>query len=628
MFYLKRKLKKIYQVGPRECWRIVSNRSLIHRFVQKNKQHALQKNAAINWQDFESKYVINCVQFFEQLKKNNLIFLNDYLKDITSNEILNTANNIVQNRWLLFNESIIFKSKDRWHTDFLLKKNDATDCVFDPDMYFNEIQIIAGKSDRHVKDVRVVWELNRLQMLVQLGQAFKLTGDEKFVDYFQELIIDWCNQNAYLLGVNWLCPMEVGIRAINLIIAFDYFKHAHIDNNFWQQYICLLYDHMNYLENTWEYYDGRTSNHYLSDLVGYFYLTWFFGDLHGMQKKQDWVVSEVLKEFEKQIQLDGTSYEGSTSYHVLVTELFYLFYLLCDQLHISLPQSFMQTLAKMFDFIDACNVNTKDMITIGDSDSGKVLYCGLPYRIVQQMKNRLDRHELQHFVDFGLSILKNRTWHVSLRHHVYNNRQPSGHFHNDVGSVTLAIDGIPILVDPGSYCYTASAKWRNFFRSVEQHNVMFFKGTEQADFDERLFALSLPEKKYIHYDDDKILKESHILYDNVGLTLNRELKIEEKALFIYDSLNESSKMNSDLVPVLNFVFSPKIVLQKEQDSWLIMYRNKVLCMLETELKFEQYNGWVSDVYGKKNDAICLRAKVPLTLKEQYVSCFRLPNSIV
>jgi hypothetical protein len=628
MLHIKRKLKKIYQVGPKECWRIFSNCSLVRKFAKKNKQRALQKNAATNWQDFESKYAINFIQFFENLKKNNLIFLDDYFKDITPNEILHVASDIVQNRWLLFDQQIIFEGKDRWHTDFLLKKNNDVDCVFDPDMYFNEIQITAGKSDRHVKDVRVVWELNRLQMLVQLGQAFKLTHDKQYVDSFQKIIIDWYDQNAYLLGVNWLCPMEVGIRAINLIIAFDYFKHAHIDNDFWQQYVCLLYDHMDYLEHNWEYYDGRTSNHYLSDLVGYFYLIWFFGDLHGMQKKQNWVVSEILKECEKQIQLDGTSYEGSTSYHVLVTELFYLFYLLCDQLNISLPQSFMQALTKMFDFIDACNVNTKDMITIGDNDSGKVLYCTLPYHIVQQMKDRLNQNELQHFVGFGLSILKNRTWHVSLRHHVYNNKQPSGHFHNDVGSVTLAIDEIPILVDPGSYCYTASAKWRNFFRSVEQHNVMFVKGFEPVNFDERLFALSLPEKKYMHCDNNKILKESHKLYDKVELILNREVKIGKKSLFIYDSLHGSSKINSDLIPVLNFTFSPKIMLQKGQGSWLIMYKDELLCMLETELQFEQYDGWVSDVYGRKIATICLRAKVPLNQKGQYVSCFRLPNSIV
>jgi hypothetical protein len=51
-------------------------------------------------------------------------------------------------------------------------------------------------------------------------------------------------------------------------------------------------------------------------------------------------------------------------------------------------------------------------------------------------------------------------------------------------------------------------------------------------------------------------------------------------------------------------------------------------MLETELQFEQYDGWVSDVYGRKIATICLRAKVPLNQKGQYVSCFRLPNSIV
>ena len=36
-------------------------------------------------------------------------------------------------------------------------------------------------------DVRVVWELNRLHFLVDLGKAYRLTGDRKYVLKFREL---------------------------------------------------------------------------------------------------------------------------------------------------------------------------------------------------------------------------------------------------------------------------------------------------------------------------------------------------------------------------------------------------------------------------------------------------------
>jgi hypothetical protein len=45
-----------------------------------------------------------------------------------------------------------------------------------------------------------------------------------------------------------------------------------------------------------------------------------------------------------------------------------------------------------------------------------------------------------------------------------------GHFHNDQLSVDLQIDGRPVLIDPGTYIYTANPARRNEFRSVRVHN--------------------------------------------------------------------------------------------------------------------------------------------------------------
>ena len=134
---------------------------------------------------------------------------------------------------------------------------------------------------------------------------------------------------------------------------------------------------MTYLENNWEYYDSRTNNHYLSNLVAYLYLCWFFGDLPGIDKKRAWVVQEILSEFEKQVFAEGTSYEGSTHYHVLVTELFYHAHLLFQEMNIHVPEHFQTTLSRMFDFINWCTVNDGIIVAIGDNDSGKVLYYGL-----------------------------------------------------------------------------------------------------------------------------------------------------------------------------------------------------------------------------------------------------------
>lgn len=580
-----RKLKKIYQIGPRECMRILANRTIIKRFAQQQKQAAIAKKIATTWDVFIKTHP-------DFTFKNNFLFLGAFAEHIDQEDVLACANNLLHNKILLFEQEIFFEGDNRWHIDFLLKKENGTDCSFDPEAYFDDIEITVGRTHERVKDIRVVWELSRLHLLMPLGKAYVLTKNKEYADCFQALIIDWCNQNPYLLGVNWMCPMEVGIRAINLIIGYTYFKDAEIDQPVWQKYVCLLYDHMQYLEHTWEYYDGRTSNHYLSDLVGYFYLCVFFN------KKYDWVVKEILVEFDKQIFADGMSYEGSTAYHVLVTELFNLFTLLCEQEGVNLPQAYYQKYQRMVEAVAACTINDRDMVTIGDNDSGKVLWTGfLPYMFSKTQTNL--PQERTDFVQFGLAVVQKEGWHVSLRQHSYNSKQPSGHFHTDVGSVTLALNGIPILVDPGSYCYTASAFWRNYFRSASVHNAISIKGKEPVEFDERLFSLNVPVNNYVIAEDEKNLYATHRLYIKEGLNVTRSIKVEKNIIEITDFTSRSSDKVEDLLLFFNFTFAPDIILQKIKTGWLISGKFGPICLFESDLIFELESGWVSHNYGSK-----------------------------
>ena len=59
-----------------------------------------------------------------------------------------------------------------------------------------------------------------------LGKAYEYTNEQMYVDAFQRYVTDWLDSNPYLCGINWQCPMEVGIRAINWIVAWEFFKYA------------------------------------------------------------------------------------------------------------------------------------------------------------------------------------------------------------------------------------------------------------------------------------------------------------------------------------------------------------------------------------------------------------------
>src|SRR5690606_13169242 len=73
-------------------------------------------------------------------------------------------------------------------------------------------------------DVKVPWELARMQHLSALGWGYAIKKDSLFVTEFQNQILDFIAANPPRYGVNWVCTMDVGIRIANWLFAYDLFK--------------------------------------------------------------------------------------------------------------------------------------------------------------------------------------------------------------------------------------------------------------------------------------------------------------------------------------------------------------------------------------------------------------------
>ena len=248
-----------------------------------------------------------------------------------------------------------------WHFDF------KTGYKWNPRKFYKEIEIPCDKAD-----IKVPWELSRFQHSVVLGQAYWLTEDEKYADEFVRQASDWINHNPPKLGVNWTCTMDIAIRAVNWCWGYCFFKDSRaFTDDFLIKFLKSILLHgrhiMANLERGWS---GINSNHYLSDIVGLVYLGLVFSEFKEAKKWREFGIKELVKEMKKQVYPDGVDYEGSVSYHRLVTELFLSATLLCLKNGITFPGWYMERLEKMIEFVMYYTKPNGSSPQIGDNDDG------------------------------------------------------------------------------------------------------------------------------------------------------------------------------------------------------------------------------------------------------------------
>jgi len=610
--------KKMYSLGFKQSASVIGNRLLNIYHEMYWRQLVKNEKAHHSWSDIRKiSRIKNFKEYFKTVSNYSFFSFENIAQDIlcSKKELLSLADEYTQNCFdLLGSEKQCF-SKIPWHSDFRLARNTSlSECSFDKDTFYKDFVISDGQNG-FVKDIKIPWELSRCYHFFVLGKAYSLTKDTKYAHTFVDHIKDWIHENPYLCGPNWICPMEVGIRAINWIWGFYFFKNEQlISIEFWEQFVSCLYDHFVYLENNWEIYDGRTSNHYLSDLVGYFYLCYFFKDLEHGKEKADWCFKEIIAEWDKQVFKEGTDYEGSTRYHILVTELFYHFYVICENFGFELPKIYVKKLSLMFDFIDWCTPENGEPIQIGDTDSGKIIYFGLTKNLISSMKI-FSQEAVKNYQEFGLSIIRKNRWHISLRHHAYKKNQPSGHFHVDVGSITVSYNGILLIVDPGSYIYTSSKKWRNIFRSVKSHSTCYIQNTDPISLEEHLFGLPIPENTFKNKNQsDRYLHTINNVYLQNGLALERTVEVYDNQIHIRDwpkIIDSISKLNIYEKLVSQLILHPQSYIISQRDGCIHLNQDFYQVKITANLPIQVETGWFAPEYGKKIKTHILRIGSPV-----------------
>jgi hypothetical protein len=334
-------------------------------------------------------------------------------------------------------------------------------------------------------DVRLVWELNRLGHFLALARAYALTGDEKYSAEFFRQLKSWDEQNPYGRGPNWSCAMEVALRAMNLLAAFEVFRQSSQFNAAsLEWFLHLLQQHGNYIRRNLEFSYIATSNHYLSNVVGLLWLGLLLPELRDARSWREFGLRQMLLEMDKQVLADGADFEASTGYHRFVTELFLYSFLLCRANNVEIETRYWTRLHQMLHYIRAYLRPDEFAPLIGDTDSGQVL---------PVVRRRADDHgylldilkpEAQHvasqaFPNAGTYLMRDGDLYLCFNASGSGINGRGSHGHNDVLSIEVSAGGRAFIVDPGTYVYSADLAKRHEFRSTAYHSTVQIDGLEQ-----------------------------------------------------------------------------------------------------------------------------------------------------
>lgn len=631
--------------------------------------------------------------------KEQLLARSYYLEDIdliksTSDPdlIIRIADSICQGRMEILGRMTQFpEGRIDWHSDFTCGFKWSGETYFADIVYGN----VPGA------DIKIPWELGRLQFLYPVMNAYTLSEDKCYLDYVISTVKDWIEKNPPKLGPGWACTMDVGIRAANLCIIYSWLQqHRALDGELALEIFRSLYSHADYITHNLEYDVRLTSNHYLSDIVGLLYIGAFFPEFKPSDEWVAYSIQELISEMKRQVHEEGSDFEASTCYHRLVSELFLSATILVQSLDTErrrrikayncrkfkplvgprlkplnkqefnldeppiFPAWYRDRLEKMLEFIMYLSKADGRIPQIGDNDSGRLhkftligqwnpetdcfeedfldnrhllavggeLFdrddfreVGLPYQdecLWYGLKSRVgypsSREDAEQcsleklktltsraYPQFGLYIMRHEDNYMAIRCGDIGQNGQGGHAHNDQLSLVLNVGGEDVFVDPGTYLYTPSPQWRNYFRSTACHNTVMVDGEEQNWFyDWNLFALNDDARatcsKWETGEDGDVFEGEHYGYQILAENKVHVRKVVFKSKQLEWTINDQINNSDQYILQWNFVLSPQVNLaQIDQQSFVLEgKKSKVIIQLEPGFKeVITEDGYYSPKYG-------------------------------
>jgi hypothetical protein len=355
-----------------------------------------------------------------------------------------------------------------------------------------------------------------------------LTGDRAFRDRCLLELERWLDANPPLVGINWASMLELAFRSLSWTWALYFFATADAsdhDSSPWTVDLLLALDRqLTHVECNLSYYFSPNT-HLLGEALALYVTGRSLPELAASTRRADIGRRILVEELSRQIASDGGHCERSTHYHRYALDFYAMALAVARITRDPVAAIFERA---VFRLASAARVLCDDWARaphIGDDDGGALLpIAGRPVddwtdslataalltgrddlkigRPPEETLWLLNHPVFRDAVEgatqpsstanappvFRSAALEETGYYVSRsaagEHLVLDGGphgyQNGGHAHADALAATMSIRGIPLLIDPGTACYTIDARMRDRFRSTALHNTLIVDGHPQS----------------------------------------------------------------------------------------------------------------------------------------------------
>lgn len=407
---------------------------------------------------------------------------------------------ILAGHWRAFGHlNLTVDDPPRWHCDYLAGRDLATRA---PAARLNVRRLPAGA------DIKLIWELSRWYQPVRLALAAYVLGHQEAARKGLAWLDDWVQQNPPFRGWNWTSALEAGLRLIQFawvdailgqgrrsggaaqtgtaVQVPDRLRQAILPPHVW-----FVWRHRSF--------GSSANNHLLGELAGLIVALSRWPALARWAAPLDQVQALWEREVLAQFAEDGGNREQALNYHLFSWEL-------CWQARAALAAAGRtvspevdERLRRAAQFYLQVQVPT-DPWDYGDSDNGWVtpLFAD-DTRVVAEWYDWLaDSHATpslsywwgptrkrlglgwstptrptglwQVLEPSGYALWRDARWALRLDLSPLGYLKPAAHGHADALHLSVWLDGVAMVVDPGTGCYLADAALRAWLASAAAHN--------------------------------------------------------------------------------------------------------------------------------------------------------------